>query len=68
MGAVKELVTYAQYGFLDYTMEKDGAPQEEINNTTWEGFVEAFYEGDEDAAWEDAKDWWGVENDAEFPL
>lgn len=57
MGAIKNELVKIQYEFLSYRMAKDGAPYDEIQNTSWNEFVEAFYDGDESAAMKDAEDY-----------
>ena len=56
MGAIKNELVKTQYEFLEYAMAKDGAPYEEIKNTMWKEFVDAFYDGDDVAAMKDADD------------
>lgn len=57
MGAIKNELVKLQYDFLEYKMAKDGAPHEEIINTSWDDFVNCFYDGDYATAMEDAKDY-----------
>lgn len=56
MGAVKNDLVKIQYSFLEYTMRKDGAPDDEIMLTSWDDFICAFYDGNEAAALKDAED------------
>jgi hypothetical protein len=56
MGAIKDELIKIQYNFLEYVMAKDGAPHDEIEITSWNDFVDAFYEGDDAIAMKDAED------------
>ncbi len=56
---MKELFTTLQQEFAEYKYIKDGCPEGDARNETWESMVKSFFDGDNSAALEEFQVWCG---------
>jgi len=56
MSMTKRWIEDQQQKFVEYRFTRDGCPPEEAAKEDWESMVEAFYDGDFEAAWRDFED------------
>lgn len=53
MSRTKQWLEQEQQKFAERKLIKDGCPPEEATKENWDTMVEALYDGDYDAAWDE---------------
>jgi hypothetical protein len=63
MGAVKEMMMNLQQEFAVFKFVKDGCPEEDAKNESWDSMVAGLYDGNESAALTEFYLWNGKQHD-----